>query len=85
MAAAFTRAVVPGDRCPHDRHPQRPDLAEGFPAAWPRAAASVHGDVLGAGEGWAKSILFHDRALAEFTEFFRREDTFASACATAAR
>jgi phosphoribosylformylglycinamidine synthase len=36
-----------------------------------------YGDVLGAGEGWAKSILFNDRARAEFKEFFAREDTFA--------
>ena len=36
-----------------------------------------YGDVLGAGEGWAKSILFHDRARAEFAAFFAREDAFA--------
>jgi phosphoribosylformylglycinamidine synthase len=36
-----------------------------------------YGDVLGAGEGWAKSILFNDRARAEFAAFFAREDTFA--------
>jgi phosphoribosylformylglycinamidine synthase len=36
-----------------------------------------YGDVLGAGEGWAKSILFHPRARAEFEAFFAREDTFA--------
>ncbi len=36
-----------------------------------------YGDVLGAGEGWAKSILFNDRARAEFAEFFARQDTFA--------
>ncbi len=36
-----------------------------------------YGDVLGAGEGWAKSVLFHDRARAEFAAFFAREDTFA--------
>jgi len=36
-----------------------------------------YGDVLGAGEGWAKSILFNDRARAEFATFFAREDTFA--------
>jgi phosphoribosylformylglycinamidine synthase len=36
-----------------------------------------YGDVLGAGEGWAKSILFHDRARAEFAAFFERADTFA--------
>jgi phosphoribosylformylglycinamidine synthase len=36
-----------------------------------------YGDVLGAGEGWAKSILFHERALKEFAAFFERSDTFA--------
>ncbi len=36
-----------------------------------------YGDVLGAGEGWAKSILFNPRARDEFTAFFQREDTFA--------
>ncbi len=35
------------------------------------------GDVLGAGEGWAKSILFNPRARDEFTAFFQRDDTFA--------
>jgi phosphoribosylformylglycinamidine synthase len=35
-----------------------------------------YGDVLGAGEGWAKSILFNGRARAEFAAFFAREDTF---------
>jgi phosphoribosylformylglycinamidine synthase len=36
-----------------------------------------YGDVLGAGEGWAKSILFNERARAEFAAFFAREDAFA--------
>jgi phosphoribosylformylglycinamidine synthase len=36
-----------------------------------------YGDVLGAGEGWAKSILFNDRARSEFATFFQREDSFA--------
>ncbi len=36
-----------------------------------------YGDVLGAGEGWAKSILFHEGARSEFEAFFAREDTFA--------
>jgi phosphoribosylformylglycinamidine synthase len=36
-----------------------------------------YGDVLGAGEGWAKSILFNERARVEFTDFFAREDAFA--------
>ncbi|NLG39474.1 MAG: phosphoribosylformylglycinamidine synthase, partial [Fibrobacter sp.] len=35
-----------------------------------------YGDVLGAGEGWAKSILFHPKARQEFESFFHRPDTF---------
>jgi phosphoribosylformylglycinamidine synthase len=35
-----------------------------------------YGDVLGAGEGWAKSILFNPRARDEFTAFFERDATF---------
>jgi phosphoribosylformylglycinamidine synthase len=35
-----------------------------------------YGDVLGAGEGWAKSILFHSRVRDAFAEFFARADTF---------
>jgi phosphoribosylformylglycinamidine synthase len=36
-----------------------------------------YGDVLGAGEGWAKSILFNPRARDEFSTFFNRNDSFA--------
>jgi phosphoribosylformylglycinamidine synthase len=36
-----------------------------------------YGDVLGAGEGWAKSILFHDAVREQFQSFFARTDTFA--------
>jgi phosphoribosylformylglycinamidine synthase len=35
-----------------------------------------YGDVLGAGEGWAKSILFNPGVREAFSEFFYREDTF---------
>jgi len=35
-----------------------------------------YGDVLGAGEGWAKSILFNARARQEFIAFFERNATF---------
>jgi phosphoribosylformylglycinamidine synthase len=35
-----------------------------------------YGDVLGAGEGWAKSILFNARARDEFEAFFTRNGTF---------
>jgi phosphoribosylformylglycinamidine synthase len=36
-----------------------------------------YGDVLGAGEGWAKSILFHEAVREEFRRFFARSDVFA--------
>lgn len=35
-----------------------------------------YGDVLGAGEGWAKSVLFNPRARREFSDFFARPETF---------
>jgi phosphoribosylformylglycinamidine synthase len=35
-----------------------------------------YGDVLGAGEGWAKSILFNSLARDEFSAFFARDATF---------
>ena len=35
-----------------------------------------YGDVLGAGEGWAKTILFHDSLRKQFKTFFARPDTF---------
>ncbi|MFS1702365.1 phosphoribosylformylglycinamidine synthase [Alteromonas sp. AMM-1] len=35
-----------------------------------------YGDVLGAGEGWAKSILFNELASEQFAAFFARKDTF---------
>jgi phosphoribosylformylglycinamidine synthase len=35
-----------------------------------------YGDVLGAGEGWAKSILFNTRARDVFAAYFNRQDTF---------
>jgi len=35
-----------------------------------------YGDVLGAGGGWAKSILFHEKLKDHFQEFFHRGDSF---------
>ncbi|MBF0446813.1 MAG: phosphoribosylformylglycinamidine synthase [Magnetococcales bacterium] len=35
-----------------------------------------YGDVLGAGEGWAKSILFNSKLRDEFSQFFHRSDRF---------
>jgi len=35
-----------------------------------------YGDVLGAGEGWAKTILFNESLREKFKQFFHRDDTF---------
>ena len=35
-----------------------------------------YGDVLGAGEGWSKSILYNPRTYDEFSAFFGRDDSF---------
>ncbi|MBM3823027.1 MAG: phosphoribosylformylglycinamidine synthase [Verrucomicrobia bacterium] len=37
----------------------------------------TYGDTLGAGEGWARSILFNPELSAHFQQFFARSDTFA--------
>ena len=45
-----------------------------------------YGDTLGAGEGWARSILFNPRLAEQFAAFFARErHASRSASATAAR
>ena len=36
-----------------------------------------YGDVLGAGEGWAKTILFNASLAQQFVDFFQRSDSFA--------
>jgi phosphoribosylformylglycinamidine synthase len=36
-----------------------------------------YGDVLGAGEGWAKTILFNQQLRDQFSVFFNRQDSFA--------
>ncbi len=35
-----------------------------------------YGDTLGAGEGWARSVLFNERLTEQFEQFFHRDDTF---------
>ena len=76
MAAAFDRAgfeaidvhmsdIISGRT--------RLDAFAGFAAC----GGFSYGDVLGGGQGWAKSILFNPRARDEFEAFFRRGDTFA--------
>ena len=76
MAAAFARAGFAA----HDVHMSdlqsgRTSLAafQGFAAA----GGFSYGDVLGAGQGWAKSILFNARLRDDFAAFFARADSFA--------
>jgi phosphoribosylformylglycinamidine synthase len=75
MAAAFTRAGFDA----YDVHMTdildgriRLDRFQGLMAC----GGFSYGDVLGAGEGWAKSILFNAVARDEFAGFFDREATF---------
>jgi len=76
MAAAFDRAGFTAvDVHMSDIIAGRISLADfkGYAAC----GGFSYGDVLGAGEGWAKSILFNARARDEFEAFFKRSDTFA--------
>jgi phosphoribosylformylglycinamidine synthase len=75
MAAVFTRAGFDAyDVHMTDILSRRVRLArfEGLVAC----GGFSYGDVLGAGEGWAKSILFNSLARDEFAAFFRRDATF---------
>jgi phosphoribosylformylglycinamidine synthase len=76
MAAAFDRAGFEA----HDVHMSdllagrvRLDDFRGLAAC----GGFSYGDVLGAGSGWAKSILFNAQLRDAFATFFEREDTFA--------
>jgi phosphoribosylformylglycinamidine synthase len=76
MAAAFDRAGFASfDVHMSDIIAGRVSLADfkGFAAC----GGFSYGDVLGAGEGWAKSILFNARARDEFESFFNRSGVFA--------
>jgi len=76
MAAAFERAgFAPDDVHMTDVLAGRVTLA-GYPVLVACGGFS-YGDVLGAGEGWAKSILFNPRARDEFAAFFARRDALA--------
>jgi phosphoribosylformylglycinamidine synthase len=75
MAAAFTRAGFDA----YDVH--MTDILEGRVRltrfhGLVACGGFSYGDVLGAGEGWAKSILFNGRAREEFAAFFARPQTF---------
>jgi phosphoribosylformylglycinamidine synthase len=76
MAAAFERAgFAPYDVHMSDLQSGRLHLAEfkGLAAC----GGFSYGDVLGAGQGWAKSVLFNSRLRDEFSAFFARTDSFA--------
>jgi phosphoribosylformylglycinamidine synthase len=76
MAAAFDRAGFSAvDVHMSDILSGRVSLA-GFAGAVACGGFS-YGDVLGAGKGWARTILFNGRARDEFSAFFGRGDTFA--------
>ncbi|MCH2108115.1 MAG: phosphoribosylformylglycinamidine synthase subunit PurQ, partial [Polyangiaceae bacterium] len=75
MAAAFHRAGFSA----HDVHMS--DIIEGRVSLDQFSGLAAcggfsYGDVLGAGLGWAKSILFQSQAREELQRFFRRETTF---------
>jgi phosphoribosylformylglycinamidine synthase len=75
MAAAFDRAGFTSiDVHMSDIIHGRVSLA-GF-AGLAACGGFSYGDVLGAGGGWAKSILFNPRARDEFAAFFARQDSF---------
>ncbi len=74
MAAAFTRAGFDAfDVHMTDLVSGRHKLA-GFQALAACGGFS-YGDVLGAGAGWAKSVLFNAPLASQFAEFFARNDT----------
>ncbi|HNQ03171.1 MAG TPA: phosphoribosylformylglycinamidine synthase [Thiobacillaceae bacterium] len=76
MAAAFHRAgFAPVDVHMSDILTGRVNL-QGF-RGLAACGGFSYGDVLGAGGGWAASILHNPRARDEFEAFFRRHDSFA--------
>jgi phosphoribosylformylglycinamidine synthase len=75
MAAAFHQAgLVAVDVHMSDILSGRVDLARfhGLVAC----GGFSYGDVLGAGQGWAKSILFNERGRRQFSDFFSRDNNF---------
>ena len=70
MTAGFTAVDVHMT----DLIEQRVDLSSFIGLAV--AGGFSYGDVLGAGQGWAKSVLLHPQIRAQFSNFFQRPDTF---------
>src|SRR5690554_6472158 len=74
MAAAFDRAGFKAvDVHMSDILSGRQDLSDMQLLA--ACGGFSYGDVLGAGGGWARSILFNDRAREAFSQFFTRDNT----------
>ena len=76
MAAAFARAGF----APYDVHMSDLQAGRAHLDDFKGLAACggfSYGDVLGAGQGWAKSILFNARLRDQFAAFFARADSFA--------
>ena len=76
MAAAFSRAgFIPVDVHMSDVLSGKVDLKEfrGLVAC----GGFSYGDVLGAGRGWAMTIMHNTKAREAFSNFFKRKDTFA--------
>ncbi len=74
MAAAFDRAgfeTIDVHMSDIIEHGMQLDDFKGLVAC----GGFSYGDVLGAGEGWAKTILFNSRARDTFAAFFNRDDT----------
>lgn len=75
MAAAFERAgFLPIDVHMTDLLSGKTSLRDFVGLA--AGGGFSYGDVLGAGQGWAKSILYHSRASDELSAFFQRKDSF---------
>ena len=75
MAAAFDRAGFTAvDVHMSDLVAGRVDLAQ-F-AGLVACGGFSYGDVLGAGGGWAKTVLFNERVREQFATFFARPDSF---------
>ncbi len=75
MAAAFSHAgFACRDVCMNDLQDE-PNLLDGV-AGLAACGGFSYGDVLGAGGGWAKNILYHNNLRDIFHKFFERQEVF---------
>ncbi len=76
MAAVFERVGFEAARRAHERRALGAREARFDFRGLVACGGFSYGDVLGAGEGWAKSILYHAGAREQFQRFLDRSDTF---------